>query len=165
MHTLTAKQVSTKIKSIASRSVKLSDDIQSAAVACAQHSHLYGDYTLAVALIEAVGKGAKREALRLWLQKFGAMTVTSRKEQQEGASSMRYAKSQRLEGEALEAKIEEAKGTPWYEAPTERDAHSFSVASGFASLMRKIEKSIAEGKEFSEEDQKLVDALRKVAVL
>lgn len=161
---LTTKQVSAKIKSIAGRSSKLVEDIQVAAVACAQHSHVYGDYTLACNLVDAVGKGAKREALRLWLARFGAMNTTSKSEQKkDGVLCMRYAKAKRLEGDELAMLMIEAESTPWFEANTEKDAHEWSVNAGFAQLMRKIDKAVADGSsEFSEADMALVRQLRAI---
>lgn len=59
------------IESIANRTKKLDTDIHAAAVSCLWHADKHGDITLMNRLIEACGRGRRRNAMREWAIEFG----------------------------------------------------------------------------------------------
>lgn len=70
-----AKDVKTAIASIERRAKKLDHDIHVAAVSCLFHAGEHGDVTLMQALIEALGKSQRRNALIEWAIEFGKFSA------------------------------------------------------------------------------------------
>lgn len=149
------------IKSINQNRTKLVDTIQQTALAVIQHAHVHGDVTLASDLCLAVGNGMKHEALRLYLSEFGPMAPNDDKETKT-AAPMKFAKSKRVEGEALEDLMERAAAKMWHDFKTEKPAEEFSFAADLHKLLARLEKATEQGYEPSEEERAVIEAAHKV---
>jgi hypothetical protein len=156
-----AAEIKRAIKSINTTRTKLVEQIQHAAVSVANHAHIHGDITLSNDLCLAVGNGMKREALRLWLSEFGPMNAND-DAQTKATQAMKYAKSKRVEGEALADILVAAVAKPWYDFKTEKPAEAFSFAFGLHQLLGKLEKAVESGYVPSEEEQAVINAARSV---
>lgn len=143
-----------EIKSIEGARAKLVDRIQQAALACVWHAHKHGDVTLAIELCVSVGKGMKHESLRLWMEKFGPMVA--KKE-----SILSYSKGKVLEGADLDTVMAAAEAMQWHEFETEKKAEAFSFDALVAAMLRKLDNAVKEGYEVSDEDAKIIAALRE----
>lgn len=156
------KNIQKNIKSIGDARVKLVDKIQQAALACILHSHTYGGVDLPNQLCVAVGAGMKHEALRKWMESFGPCSANADKEQK-ATAPMKYAKSKRLEGEALDAMMAAAAAKPWHDYKTEKPAEEFSFAADLHKLLGRLEKAVNEqGYVPTAEEQVVINASRAV---
>lgn len=156
-----AAQIRKSIKSINTARTKLVDMIQSAALGVIYHSHKHGDVTLASDLCNAVGKGMKHEALRLYLSQFGAMNPNNDKDKK-ATAPMVYAKSKRVGDDELEAHMVKAAAHFWYDYKTEKPAEEFSFAADLHRLLAKLEKAVDNGYTPSSEEQAVIAAARAV---
>lgn len=156
-----AANIRKSIKSINATRTKLVDIIQTTAIAVINHAHIHGDVTLASDLCLAVGNGMKHEALRLYLSEFGPMMPNDDKETKASAP-MKFAKSKRLEGEALADMLEKAAAKMWHDFKTEKPAEEFSFAADLHKLLARLEKATEQGYVPSDEEQAVINAARAV---
>lgn len=139
--------LSKAIASIANRGKKLDGDIQCAAMSVANHAHLHGDVTLLNDLYRALSKGARANAMTLWLTQFAPvvanMDPTTKRE-----APFKFAKDKKVSGEALatllEASVED--GNRWYElAPSPQPDEVFDFVKALHALMAKAKKADGKG--------------------
>jgi hypothetical protein len=104
------------IGSIGRASLKLNKEIQSAAVSCVMHAVAHGDVTLADQLVDACGKGVRRDSLRAWFEKEGAMVVNTATKKfgldKERMKGLRGRVANELAVELLDKPWDEAKREP-----------------------------------------------------
>ncbi len=149
------------IKTINGNRTKLVALIGETALACIEHAHLHGDVTLADKLVDAVGAGMKRESLRIYMCKFGPMNPASAEKQKEG-HSFTFAKTKRVEGEALAERMAAAAEEPWHAANTEKKAEDWTFDAALGSLMKRLTKQCTEqGYTPSAKEQRVIDAVRR----
>lgn len=150
------------IKAINTARTKLVDNIQRAALSVIYHAHMHGDVTLASSLCSAVGNGMKHEALRLYLSEFGPMNPNADKETKR-EEPMRYAKSKRVEGDALVELMERAAEKQWHDFKTEKPAEAYVFAAELHRMLAKAQKAVDSG-EFvpSEEERAVMEAMNRV---
>lgn len=152
------------IKTIGANRAKLVDLVQGCALAVILHAHKHGDITLANDLCVAVGAGMKHESLRVFLAEFGPMNPNSDKDTK-GDSPMVFAKSKRLEGEALDAMMARAVVTEWHSFKTEKPAELFNPFIAFASFMAQMDRKIKDGSFVAadETERNMINDLRSLS--
>jgi hypothetical protein len=131
--------ISKAIGSIGRASTKLTKDIQLAAVSVVMHAVQHGDVTLADNLLDACGKGIRRDALRAWFEKNGGMIVNTATKKlglnKETVKGLRAKPAQDL--------IEELAGIPWDDAKREPEVVSvIDIDEQFDKFMARMGKMV-----------------------
>lgn len=147
-----------KISNIAKAAQRVTEAVQEVAVACAVHAVRHGDTTLADRLVEAIGKGMRRNSLRAWFEVNSPMYLPKGKTEfafdQKRAAEMRELSDEDLVEMLSSIKWEEAK-------PEEKVVSVLDVGEAFDRFIKRIEKQASEAAvEVKHKD--LLDKLRAV---
>lgn len=147
------KQIGTLAKTI----VKMVVTIQTLAIECVLHAVQHGNVTPASQLIEACGKGIRRQSLVAWFERNGPFIWNAEKSafnlDATRAKAMRLITENDLREQLADKKWEEAKPEPKIES-------IFDIEEQFGAFLRKVHKIAKEGKlELRNKD--LLDALVK----
>jgi hypothetical protein len=128
-----------RIGAIGKASAKLTQDIQSVAVACALHAVAHGDVTLADQLVDAVGKSLRRASLRAWFEKQAPMYLPKGKDKF-AFDALRAEDMRKLSTEELEAKFG---ALAWEDAKPEAPVISvFDVSDAVDKFMKRMESMV-----------------------
>jgi len=128
-----------RIGAIGKASAKLTQDIQSVAVACALHAVAHGDVTLADQLVDAVGKSLRRASLRAWFEKQAPMYLPKGKDKF-AFDALRAEDMRKLTTEELEAKFD---ALAWEDAKPEAPVISvFDVSDAVDKFMKRMESMV-----------------------
>jgi hypothetical protein len=128
-----------RIGAIGKASAKLTQDIQSVAVACALHAVAHGDVTLADQLVDAVGKSLRRASLRAWFEKQAPMYLPKGKDKF-AFDALRAEDMRKLNTEELEAKFG---ALAWEDAKPEAPVISvFDVSDAVDKFMKRMESMV-----------------------
>ena len=128
-----------RIGAIGKASAKLTQDIQSVAVACALHAVAHGDVTLADQLVDAVGKAVRRASLRAWFEKQAPMYLPKGKDKF-AFDALRAEDMRKLSTEELEAKFG---ALAWEDAKAEAPVISvFDVSDAVDKFMKRMESMV-----------------------
>lgn len=129
------------IKSIATRSAKLDQDIQVAALSCISRIAEHGDVRPLNNLRAALGKGHRANALDLWAFEFGKVVANTDSTTKKDAPYI-YDK----EGVV---NLEGASAAPWYEFKPEQDPDQvFNVHAAVRAIIAKAGKKNVEDAAF-----------------
>lgn len=126
-----AKKLADAIKSIGVRAAKLDTEIHVAAVSVSVHAYEHGDITLATKLVDALGKGMRRNALLAWLIKYGPFIAS------ESGKNVAW-------GGKREIDIDEAMSSPWYDFKKEPEFRPFDLDKMMQTLIERAEKALAD---------------------
>jgi hypothetical protein len=138
-------EITKEIGLIKTAGKKLDDRIQLAGLSVLNHAHLHGDVTVVNSLFLAMPQGARGKALAEWLLAYGNVSKNTDKKSAKTAPFV-YAKDRTVTGEALDARLAQATGKPWYKfAPEPKVADMFDFQAALASLMARAEKAEAQG--------------------
>lgn len=124
-----AALIGKEIDGIKNAAAKLDTRIHVAALSVASHAHEHGDVTLAQKLVEALGKGMRRNALLAWLVKFGPFAPS------EDGKSVVHAKG-------TEFDLESAKAQPWYDFKQEPAFRPFDLDAMLEKLVENATKAL-----------------------
>lgn len=153
-----ADKLRTEIKSIDKARGTLTQRIQVAALACLYHAYLHNEVSLAVELVKAVGAGMKQEALRVWFEKHGPITLNKE-------DVLKFSRAKQKEGEARDDAMTAASLELWHAADTETKAEAFTLAAGAHTLLNKLNKQIEQGNYTpTDSDKEFIKALESYAV-
>lgn len=149
------------IGSIGRASAKLTKDIQLAAVSCVFHALEHGDVTLADSLVDAAGKGLRRDSLRAWFEKNGAMVVST----QTKKFVLDKAKRDTLKAIDKAELAETLTSLPWDDAKREAPVVSVvDVSEAFDKFMQRLTKLSKEG-EVTLKHRDLMDKLNTLQAI
>lgn len=121
-----AAAINKAIDSIASRGKKLDRDIQQAAISAMAHHSEHGDVTLVNRLVDNMPKGSRVNALRDYIQHFGACGYD------EASKAFVHAK-----GKAFD--LEGAQGRVWTDFKPEPEYQPFDAAAAIAKIVKKLD--------------------------
>ena len=137
------------IKSIATRSAKLDQDIQIAGLSCLYQIEQHGNVMPLCALRKALGKGHRANALDLWAFEFGKVVAnTDAESKKDRPYSFDKEGTVNLEGAAA---------APWYEFKPEQDPDQlFNVHKAVRAIIAKASKKNVEDSAFLQSLAKFV---------
>lgn len=118
-----------EIARIGKAAAKLDTDIHVAALSVASHAFEHGDITLAQKLVEALGKGHRRNALLAWLTAFGPFAPD------ETGKSVVHVKIAAFE-------LDKAKAKPWYDFKQEPAFKPVVLADMLDALIKKAQAAL-----------------------
>lgn len=130
-----------RIGSIAKAAQKVTDAVQETAVQCVIHAVRHGDVTLADRLIDAIGKGMRKNSLRAWFERNGPMYLPK------GKTELAYDKQRAASlGEKTDEELTELlMAIKWEEAkPEEKIVSVLDVSEAFDKFIKRLEKQTAE---------------------
>jgi len=132
-----------QIGALAKTIVKMVATIQTLAIECVMHAIQHGNVTPATQLIEACGKGIRRQSLVAWFERNGPFKWDATKM----AFSLDSARAKKMR-EVPEADMRETLADKkWEEAKPEGKLDSiFDVEAQFDAFLRKVTKLAKEGK-------------------
>lgn len=128
---MTAKEMETKIKSIALRGKNLDTDIHETAVSTLAHIEAHGDVTLANRLLVAMPKAGRKAALMGWMLAMGKVVKNSDKATME-LSPLKYDK-------AGETDLDTAQAVPFWDWMKEL---AVPKAWSYDSYMKRVLKTL-----------------------
>lgn len=139
MAILNAKQLNTKIKSIAGNSVKLRDAIQEALISCSYYAIKDGDVGSFNRLLDAVGTNTRIKGLTMWAEVWGCVRV------KDGAfvlnKSARAEMSVTSEEDFADIEALMRSAVAWYDiVPAEQRTSVFDANTYLASVVSKLAK-------------------------
>lgn len=135
------KELMVKIGALAKKVVSIVAEIQTLAIECVVHAVKHGDVTPATSLVEAVGKGIRRQSLVTWFERVGPFEWHDTKFK---LNSARAKKMNQVEESALREQLAALK---WEEAKPEPKLVSvLDCSEAIDGFFRKIHKQIKEGK-------------------
>lgn len=120
---------------------KLDDRIQVAGLSVINHIDLHGDITLAVALMDALPRGARSKAMTAWL-------VSHAKLKENIDDKGKVSKENPfLYDKTKETNMAGAIANPWFKfEPEDKTTPVFDFAAALASLLKKADKAEKDGK-------------------
>lgn len=140
-----AVAINKAINSIKTRSGKLSDDIQTAALSVIAHVEAHSDTSVADNLVNALGKGIRRDSLAQWLVNFGKLRVLD-KANPKDAERIKIGHVFGYDGEKV-TDMEGAATMKWFDAKRAPEVTDvFDVAEAYKALMKRIDKAQKDGK-------------------
>lgn len=137
----TKQEILKKITAVGKAVSKVVGMIQETAVDCVLHAVEHGDVTLADKLMEACGKGVRRQSLSGWFEKNGPMYLP--RGAKVFALDKERAKAMRKEDQA---ELREAlMALPWQEAVKEPEVVSIlDVGAEFDKFLKRLQKQASE---------------------
>lgn len=114
------------IKSIKSRAASVQRDIHQAACSTLDHMREHGDFTLAIALLNAMPNGQRVKALALWYKHFSGDKFSPRQDKKQGNI---WVGSLAKDRASEDFNIEEAIATSFADFSVEKDPQQVTVAS------------------------------------
>lgn len=127
------------IGAIGRASKKLTDQVQDTAVACAIHAVKHGDITLAIQLVDALGKGLRRASLAAWFERQGPFKIEKQ------TLTFNAAKAKTLRDLKDEELTEVLNALKWEEAKKEEPVVSeIDVEEAFDRFMNRLSKQLKE---------------------
>lgn len=152
---LTLKQCNAAIQNIKITGKALDAAVQDVGMSVLQHVETNREVSLAIKLLNALPKGARRAALVAWFTNYGMISVNTDKATAKDRPFVFNADAK--------TDLEEAAAKPWYKAAPERPvSEMFDFQAALAALLKKAEKAEQAGLEIKGAD-KLAQA-RKLAV-
>ena len=161
------KEINKAIKSIATASSKVDQQVQDTALSVMAHVVAHGDTTTADKLVHALGKGHRKHALVEYFLAYGAMdlipaTTKANRQAIEAGRIFQYAKDKH---EDAMGAVESAINVMWYSFKPEAALHTaFDVHASVKSLVTRITKARSSGLEMSGTVE-AVEALRQAIAL
>jgi hypothetical protein len=142
------------IKSVVGRAVSVQRDVQKIAVACLEHTHKHGDWTLSVELIQGISKakGVRKTALINYTQAFMRATY---KKQANGEMGFTYDEGADKSTILLEA----AREVNWFDFKPEREEKTHNMDSVYEVAEKEMAKAIKQGNMTKENATELLAAL------
>lgn len=138
---MNTKELLSKIGALAKRVVALVAEIQILAIECVIHAVKHGDVTPATQLVEACGKGVRRQSLVTWFERVGPFEWHATKFK---LDSQRAKKMGQTDEAALREYLSSIK---WEEArPEPKLVSVLDCSEALDQFFRKLHKQIAEGK-------------------
>lgn len=115
---------------------KLDRDIQTALQCSAIHSHTCGDYTLLEALLLAMPKGVRSNAVKAWMMQYAPVGFV--------AGKMAFQRSYDVKDEAArQAAIKAVEtATDWTEFKPEPEFVPFDFSAGLTSILKRAETAL-----------------------
>ena len=155
-----AASLTAAINSIAKRGAILDRDIWAAGVSCLMHIEQHSDTTLLNDLVNALPKGARKQAFVEWALAYGKVRLLDRDNE---ADKDKIAKGQvfRLD-RTKETDQVSAMANAWYDFKPEPDLlTSFDVHKAVAQLVKRVTKASREGAEL----EGIADAMKQLEAL
>ena len=121
------------INSIKRRAASVQKDIHQAAYSTLDHIRCYGDYTLALALLNALPNGQRVKALALWYKHFSGGKFSPRQDKKQGNI---WVGSLAKDRQDSDFNIDEAVATSFADFSAEKDPQQVTVAT----LVKYLEK-------------------------
>lgn len=143
-----AADVTKAITSIGNRAKKLDHDIHVVGVSCMYHADKHGDVTLMQALINALGKSQRRNAVIAWAIAFGKFAVS------EDGKNVAYDKTAKTDLAGAEGM------SPWEFTP-EPVFQAWDMEAELAKFMKKASKAAEDSR--NKVDPAKLEALAKIA--
>lgn len=138
---MNTKELLSKIGALAKRVVALVAEIQILAIECVIHAVRHGDVTPATQLVEACGKGIRRQSLVTWFERVGPF------EWHETRFKLDSARAKKM-GQTDEASLRERlSALKWEEAkPEPKIVSVLDCGEAIDKFFRSLHKQIKEGK-------------------
>ena len=131
------KQLNSKIKLIRTNGAKLDALIQEAAVGCIEHAAAHGDVRPANQLWDAMPFGSRRNALGMYLVKYGAIRLNTGKDKDQ--ARFKFQKE-------FETDLTAARAVMWHSFKPEKDlAEEFNLRGKLQGLLKAYNKALSEG--------------------
>lgn len=154
-----AADIKKAIASIANRGAKLDNDIHTAAVSVLAHAAKHGDSTLADALVQALPKGARRNALIQMLLSYGTLVMVDKAVAKATGRMFQHDKTRQFDEAGAIA-------NPWYNFKKEADPLTvFAADKAVQALLDKLTKAKANGLTVEGAEAALATAKALVAAL
>lgn len=139
------------IDSIATRGKKQDRDIQVAVLSAMQHHATHGDVTLVNRLVEAMPKGSRVNALRAFIETFGACRYD--------AESKAF-----VHAKGKNHRLNEAHETMWSEFKPEKDYQSVDPVAVLKGAIKRLDADVKKLGDQSKVDPSLIAGLRDLLV-
>ncbi len=148
------------IASIAKRGANLDRDIHQVAVSASAHYQAHGDITLANALLLAMPKSARRNALFSWfLQYLPSTGANTSKSKDERASAPLV----HVQGVERTFDMAKAAGNPFWDLKAKEGTAEFDCGAYISSLLKRISDAAMKDGVTPEQKAKLLDAAKALA--
>lgn len=142
-----AAKIKAAIDSIERRGKKYDRDVQVAALSAMQHHVEHGDVTLINRLVDAMPKGSRVNALRAFIETFGACRYD--------AESKAF-----VHAKGKNHRLNEAHGILWTEFKPEADYQSIDPVAFLNGAIKRLEADVKKMGEKSKVDPSLIAGLR-----
>lgn len=131
---LSPEAIESNIGTISTTGAAFQALVHETAVSCLSHIAQHGDTRLATKLMNAMPKGARREGLAVWFQKFSSKKLNFRLDPE----THLYVAKLHADRAVSDFKVEDADATPFWEASKEvRPGRTFGIEQLLAELRRK----------------------------
>ena len=148
------KQLNTLIARIKTGGAKLDANIQEAALACLEQAEQHGNVIPANKLWQALPNGSRRNALGVWLCKYGKIRINTGKDKDE--NRFRFDKQGQTD-------MQGAAQTMWYSTTAERPLErEFNLTSKLLNVLQQYRKHVNE-LTLTEQEQQVVMLLERMA--
>lgn len=155
MAILTETQIKNKLTSIKKNQAKFIQDVQEILISHVAHASQHGDVSMATRLFEAMGNGARKQAIVSWLEEFGIHRFD--------AKDQAFKKNTK-KAETFSFNEEHFRSLPlWSEYTKENVKSMFDFESQWNSLIKKLESKMEKDPESikdMEHAQKALDILK-----